>query len=108
MFLAVLSGRVWYAGGDNSPQVRHSSFERSLYEDWTEDRPLMRNCIREGSVASGDLRDFPSDVIELRPSIRPYIRCTGHPHFKSTIDRVSFLFLCVASVLGFGFYVVFG
>ena len=37
----------------------------SLYEDWTEDRPLLRKCIREGSVAFSDLRDVLSDVIEL-------------------------------------------
>ena len=29
----------------------------SLYEDSTEDRPLLRKCIREGSVAFSDLRD---------------------------------------------------
>ena len=66
----------------------------SLYEDWTEDRPLLRKCIREGSVAFSDLRNILSDVIELRPSIRPYICYTGHPYFKSTIDRVS-PFFCV-------------
>ena len=37
----------------------------SLYEDWTEDKPLLRTCIRKGSVAFSDLRDVLSDVIEL-------------------------------------------
>ena len=78
----------------------------SLYEERTEDRPLLPKCIWEGSVAFSDLRDILSNVIELWPSIRPYIRYTGDPHFKSTIDRVSLLFLRVASVLGFGFWIV--
>ena len=77
----------------------------SLYEDWTEDKPLLRTCIRRGSVAFSDLRDVLCDVIELWPSIRPYVRYTGHPHFKSTVDRVSALFLrfvfACGSVLGF-------
>ena len=64
--------------------------------------------MREGSVAFSDLRDILSGVIELWPSIRPYIRYTGHPHFKSTIDRVSPLFLRVASVLWFGCWFILG
>ena len=67
----------------------------ALYEDWTEDRPLLRACIREGSVAFCNLREILSDLIELWPSIRPYIRYTGHPHFKSVADRVSTIVLLV-------------
>ena len=89
MFPAVPSGRVWNVGSDNGPRV----LKGSLYEDWTEDRPLLRTCIRKGSVAFSELRDVLSDVIELWPLIRPYVRYTGHPHFKSTVDRVSALVL---------------
>ena len=64
----------------------------SVYEGWTEDRPLLRKCIRERSVAFSDLRDVLSDLCELWPSIRPYVRYTGHPHFKSTVNRVSTFF----------------
>ena len=67
----------------------------ALYEDWTEDRPLLRSCIREGSVAFCNLREVLGDLIELWPSIRPYIRYTGHPHFKSVADRVSTVVLFV-------------
>ena len=56
--------------------------KRSLYEDWTDYKPLLRICIRNGSVAFSDLRDVLSDVIELWPSIRSYVRYLGHPHFK--------------------------
>ena len=63
----------------------------ALHEDWTEDRLLLRTSVREGSVAFCNLREILCDLIELWPSIRPYIRYTGHPHFKSTVDRVSFV-----------------
>ena len=74
--------------------------------DWTEDRPLLRSCIREGSVAFCNLREVLGDLIELWPSIRPYIRYTGHPDFKSVADRVSTVVLfvhfgLVSSVSGF-------
>ena len=67
----------------------------ALYEDWTEDRHLLRSCIREGSVAFCNLREVLGDLIELWPFIRPYIRYTGHPHFKSVADRVSTVVLFV-------------
>ena len=67
----------------------------ALYEDWTEDKPLLRACIREGSVAFYNLREVLGDLIELWPSIRTYIRYTGHPHFKSVADRVSTVVLLV-------------
>ena len=76
----------------------------SVYEDWTEDRPLLRKCIRERSVAISDLRDVLSNLIELWPSIRQYVCYTGHPHFKSTVDRVSTLFFAFALVMGFGMF----
>ena len=80
----------------------------SLYEDWTEDKPLLRTCIRRGSVDFSDLRDVLSDVIELWPSIRPYVRYTGHPHFKSTVDRVSAQFVRFVSAWGLGFGFLLG
>ena len=67
----------------------------ALYEDWTEDKPLLRACIREGSVAFGNLREILGVLTELWPSIRPYIRYTGHPYFTSTVDRVRTVILLV-------------
>ena len=67
----------------------------AFYEDWTDDKPLLRACIREGSVAFCNLREILGDLIELWPSIRPYIRYTGHPRFKSVADRVSTVVLLV-------------
>ena len=69
--------------------------KRALYEDWTEDKPLLRACIREGSVAFCNLRKVLGDLLVLWPSIRPYIRYTGHPHFKRVADRVSTVVLLV-------------
>ena len=57
----------------------------ALYEDWTEDNSLLRACIREGSVAFCNLREILGDLIELWPSIRPYIQYTGHPHLKALL-----------------------
>ena len=103
MFPAVPSGRVWNVGSDNGHEYVIHRLKGSLYEDWTEDRPLLRTCIRKGSVAFSELRDVLSDVIELWPSIRPYVRYTGHPHFKSTVDRVSALILRFVFVGGLDF-----
>ena len=80
----------------------------ALYEGWAEDKPLLRACIREGSVAFCSLREILSDLIELWPSIRPYIRYTGHPHFKSPVDRASTVVVLVdftsVSFLCFAFF----
>ena len=75
----------------------------ALYEDWTEDKPLLRACIREGSVAFCSLREILGDLIELWPSIRPYIRYTGHPHSKSTVDRVSTVVVLVYFTISVSF-----
>ena len=61
----------------------------ALYEEWTEARPLLRRCIRQGSVFFVDLRDLVTYLIDLWPSIRPFIRCTGIPHVKDNVDSVS-------------------
>ena len=70
----------------------------ALYEAWTEDRPILRKCVRQGFVDFCDLRPLLTDLIELWPSIRPYIRCTGNLEAKGSSDRVSafllFYWLC--------------
>ena len=61
----------------------------ALYEDWTEDKALLRKCIRQGSVDFVDYRQLLTKLIELWLSIRPFIRCTGHPDAKEKADSVS-------------------
>ena len=60
-----------------------------LHEDYLGDKPQTRRCIRGGVVNFCDLHDVLTDLIELWLSIRPYVRYTGHPHFKDVVDRVS-------------------
>ena len=61
----------------------------ALYEDWTEGKVVLRKCIRQGSVDFMDYRQLWAEFIELWPSIRPFIRCTGHPDAKGKADSVS-------------------
>ena len=61
----------------------------ALYEEWTEDRLVLRKCIRQGSVNFAEYRQFLTDVIDLWPIIRPFVRCTGHPAAKEKADTVS-------------------
>ena len=61
----------------------------ALYEEWTEDTIVLRRCIQKGAVSFGDLRDLLGELIEVWPSIKPYIRCTGLPHAKDNADNVS-------------------
>ena len=65
----------------------------AMYEEWTEDKVVLRRCITKGVVAFEDLRDLVGELIELWPSIKPYIRCTGLPHAKDTADKVSWIFI---------------
>ena len=74
----------------------------SIYEAWTEDRVLLRKCIRQGFVAFKDLREVLTDLIDLWPTIRPYVRCTGLPDVKGKADSVSALLLLTVSI-GFFF-----
>ena len=60
-----------------------------LYEAWTENKVVLRKCVRQGYVDFCDLRAVLTDLIDLWPSIRPYIRCTGKPEAKESSDRVS-------------------
>ena len=71
-----------------------------IYEDWLEDKPCLRRCIRAGAVPFADLRTVLTDLIELWPTFRPYIRYTGHPHLKEVVDRVSVFFFFSFRVFG--------
>ena len=62
----------------------------SLCEEWTEGKVTIRKCVRQGFVDFCDLRGVLTDLIDLLPSIRPYIRCTGKPEAKDSPDRVSY------------------
>ena len=70
----------------------------SIYETWTEDRVLLRKCIRQGFVVFKDLREVLTDLIDLWPSIRPYVRCTGLPDVKGKADSVSAILLLIVSI----------
>ena len=56
----------------------------SLYEEWTEGKVTLRKCVRQGFVDFCDLRGVLTDLIDIWPSIRPYIRCTGKPEAKDS------------------------
>ena len=74
----------------------------AVYEDWTEGTFLLRKCVRQRFVVFEDLREVLTDLVDLWPSIRHSIRCTGLPHVKDHPDSVgcsySFLF-CILLVL---------
>ena len=63
----------------------------AVYEDWTDGKVLLRKAIRQGFVAFQDLREVLTDLVDLWPSIRLFIRCTGLPHVKDQADSVSLL-----------------
>ena len=55
------------------------SLKSALYEEWTENKPVLHKQVRQGSVNFGDYRALLTDLIDLWPSsIRPFIRCTGN------------------------------
>ena len=62
----------------------------ALYEEWTEDKLILRKCIRQGSVDFADYRQFLSEVIDMWPSIRTFVGCTGHSDAKEEADTVSY------------------
>ena len=64
----------------------------ALYEEWMEDKIVLRRCVLKGIVAFEDLRDLLGELTELWPSIRPYIRCTELSHDKDTAENVSLVF----------------
>ena len=72
----------------------------AIYEVWTEEKVLLRKCVRQGFVAFENLRELLTDLIDLWPSIRPYIRCPGLPHVKDHPDNVS----CSLSFVLFVFF----
>ena len=63
----------------------------AVYEDWTDGKVLLRKAIRQGFVAFQDLREVLTDLVDLWPSIRLFVRCTGLPHVKDEADSVSLL-----------------
>ena len=63
----------------------------AVYEDWTDGKVLLRKAIRQGFVAFQDLREVLTDLVDLWPSIRLFVRCTGLPHVKDQTDSVSLL-----------------
>ena len=71
----------------------------ALYEEWTENRPILRKCVRQDFVDFCDLGPLLTDLMELWPSIRPYIRCTGNLEAKGSSDRVSAFSVVFLSVL---------
>ena len=70
----------------------------ALFEEWTENRPILQKSVRQGFVDFCDLRPLLTDLIELWPSIRPYIRCTGHLEAKGSSDRMSASSVALLSV----------
>ena len=69
----------------------------ALYEEWTEDKPVLRKCVRQGSVNFCDYRALLTDLIDLWPSIRPYVRCTGNHEAKEKAASVSIAHLAGGS-----------
>ena len=61
----------------------------AIYEDWMEERVILCKSVRQGHVEFADLREVLSDLIELWPSIRPFVRCSGNPEAKDKAERVS-------------------
>ena len=61
----------------------------AIYEAWMEERTILCKSVRQGHVEFTDLREVLSDLIELWPSIRPFVRCTGNPEAKDKAERVS-------------------
>ena len=63
------------------------------------------NCIRQGSVRFADYRSFLAEVVDLWPSLRPYVRCTGHTDAKGKANSVSrFLLFFVSDLSSFSFF----
>ena len=78
----------------------------AIYEDWTEGKVLLGRSVRQGFVVFEDLRELLTDLIDLWPSIRLYIRCTGLPHVKDHPDSVSCsysILFCMLLILWFLF-----
>ena len=67
----------------------------ALYEEWLDDKPVLRKCVRQGSVSFDDYCALLTDLINLWPSVRSYIRCTGNPEAKEKADSVSMACLVV-------------
>ena len=79
----------------------------AVNEDWTEGRVLLRKVISQGFVGFQDLREVITDLVDLWPSIRLFIRYTGLPHVKDQADSVSLSLLLFLYFFGFGRFVFF-
>ena len=66
--------------------------KNAVYEEWTENRIVLRRCLRKGSVDFQDYRELLTDLIELWPCVRPYIRCTVNPEARGKSASVSIVF----------------
>ena len=60
-----------------------------LHEEWTEDRVVFRQCLLKGVASFEDLRSLVVDLIDLWPSMKPYICRNRLPHAKDAADLVS-------------------
>ena len=71
----------------------------AVYEEWTEDKIVLCRCPRKGTVDFCDYRELLTDLIELWPTIRPFIRCTVNPEARGKSASVSTIALSKAFVL---------
>ena len=70
----------------------------AVYEAWMEGRVVLCKSVRQRLENISDYRQVLSDLIELWPSIRPFVRCTGYPEAKDKADRLSYI--CVETDMG--------
>ena len=71
----------------------------AVYEEWTEDKIVLCRCLRKGTVDFCDYHELLTDLIELWPTIRPFIRCTVNPEARGKSASVSTIALSKAFVL---------
>ena len=73
-----------------------------------EERATLCKSVRQGFVEFAELRLVLSDLTELWPSIRPFIRCTGNSEAKDKAERVSPDFcVCSSYHIRYVFVVIF-
>ena len=80
----------------------------ALYEEWTEGKPLLRKCIRRGSVSFVDLRELLTDLISLWPTIRSFGRSTVALNAKEKANSVIGFMLKLYFPHIFPIFIVFG
>ena len=70
----------------------------AVYEE-SEEKIVLCRCLRKGSIDFCDYRELLTDLIELWPTIRPFIRCTVNPEASGKSASVSTIALSEAFVL---------